>query len=195
MLGHPGSRKVQSMKKSIFLLIIMCGLLVSFQQVSRIPWKENRKLTWDDFKGKPDEKSSFKAKTESSLDIQISAKGSEATISMETTFDMSRSWVKEKRDVLLQHEQTHFDIAELWSRKFKQRLKGKTFPGKNFQSILNNMHTEIQKEGRAMQAQYDKETGHSVNEKAQEKWTKKINTDLKSLSEFVPATVTCKLSK
>ena len=175
--------------------LLACLALCSLQKDNYIPWTETRKLTWNDFKGKPDEASPFKAKTESSLDIQISTKGEDATITMVTSFDMSKSWVKNKRDVLLQHEQTHFDIAELWSRKFKQRLWKKTFPYKNFQSILSRMHREIQQESRAMQAQYDKETGHSVNEKAQEKWTKKITADLKSLSEFTPAMVTCKLSK
>lgn len=183
------------MMKRWIVAMFACLGLCSLQQDNYIPWTETRKLTWNDFKGKPDEKSPFKAKTESSLDIQISTKGEAATITMVASFDMSRSWVKDKRDVLLQHEQTHFDIAELWSRMFKQRLQGKTFPFKNFQSILSRMHGEIQKEGRAMQAQYDKETGHSINEKAQAKWTKKIDADLKSLSEFTPATVTCKLSK
>lgn len=183
------------MTKKFIAAIIACLGLCSLQQDNYIPWKETRKLTWNDFKGKPDAASPFKAKTESSLDIQISTKGEVATITMVTSFDMSKSWVKDKRDVLLQHEQTHFDIAELWSRKFKQRLQGRTFPLKSFQSTLSRMHGEIQKEGRAMQAQYDKETEHSINEEAQEKWTKKIDADLKSLSEFTPATVTCKLSK
>lgn len=183
------------MKKAILATMLSLACLCSFQQDNRIPYQESRRLTWDDFKGKPDEKSVYKAKTESSLDIQISAQGQEATITMVTSFDMTKSWVKEKRDVLLQHEQTHFDIAELWSRKFKQRLKGKTFPAKSFQGVLSTMHQDIQKEGRAMQKQYDAETEHSINEKAQEKWTKKINADLKSLSEFAPPVVTCKLSK
>jgi hypothetical protein len=181
--------------KTLVLTALIAFAFCSLQTDNYIPWKESRRLTWNDFKGKPDEKSPFKAKTESNLDIQISTKGEEATLTMVTSFDMNKSWVKDKRDVLLRHEQTHFDIAELWSRKFKQRLKGKTFAAKSFQSILSSMHADIQKEGRAMQAQYDKETEHSINEKAQAKWTQKINADLKSLSEFTPATVTCKLSK
>lgn len=183
------------MKKALWAATVCFITLSGFQQDGKIPYKESRRLTWDDFKGKPDEKSPFKAKTESTLDIDISTKGEEATITMVTSFEMNKSWVKDGREVLLQHEQTHFDIAELWSRKFKQRLKGKTFAAKNFQQILSTMHADIQKEGRAMQVLYDKETEHSINEKAQASWTKKINADLKSLSGFTPATVTCKLSK
>lgn len=183
------------MKKSFLRFIILSGILFSFQTENMIPFTDNRKLTWDDFQGPPDARSSFKAKTESNLSIEVSTKGQEVTITMQTCFDTKKSWVKNKTDLLLMHERTHFDIAELWSRKFKQRLKGKTFPAKSFQSTLNSLHADIQKEGRTMQALYDKETEHSINEKAQEKWTKKISADLKSLSGFVPATITCKISK
>jgi hypothetical protein len=169
--------------------------MCAFLQDNTIPWTENRKLAWSDFQGKPDASSPFKAKTESSLDIQISTKGMEATITMKTSFSKTASWVKTPTDLLLKHEQTHFDIAELWTRKFKQKLKGKTFPVSGFQKMLNSLHGEIQREGHAMQALYDKETNHSILEKEQDKWTKKINADLKSLSEFTGPTVTCKLSK
>lgn len=182
------------MKKFLFIIITLWGL-VSFQQDNAIPWSENRKLAWSDFQGKPDASSPFKAKTESSLDIQISTQGMEATITMQTNFSKTASWVKTQTDLLLKHEQTHFDIAELWTRKFKQKMKDKTFPAKTFQSTLNTLHGEVQREGKAMQALYDKETNHSINEKEQDKWTKKINADLKSLSAFTSPTVTCKLSK
>lgn len=182
--------------KSFFLkLIILSGILFAFQTADQIPWKESRQLTWDDFQGKPDASSPYKAKTESELSIKIESKGLDVTIVMQNCFNKKTSWVKEKRDVLLTHERTHFDISELWARKFKQKLKDKTFAAKSFQNTLNAMHSEINKEARAMQAEYDKETEHSVNEKAQSTWTKKVNADLKSLSEFIPPSITCKLTK
>lgn len=181
------------MKKHLVSLLLLA--LLAFQADNLIPYKESRKLTWDDYQAKPDASSAYQARTESTLDISISAKGAEATISMQTFFDKSKSWVKAKRDDLLQHEQTHFDISELWARKFRQRLKGKTFALATFQATINSMHADIRKEGHAMQAEYDKETNHSINTTAQKKWTQKINADLKSLSEFAAPTVTCKLSK
>lgn len=182
------------MSRLVFTFIFAL-IFCSFQEDNNISWTESRKLTWSDFQGKPDASSPFKAKTESNLDIRISTKGMEATITMQTSFSKKASWVKTETDLLLKHEQTHFDIAELWTRKFKQKLKGKTFPVKSFQSTLNQLHRDIQREGKAMQAMYDKETDHSINEKEQEKWTKKITADLKSLSEFTAPAVTCKLSK
>ncbi len=183
------------MKSVILKIVLAAGFLLSFQTENLIPYKDSRKLTWDDFQGPPVASSPFQAKTESNTHLDISTQGMEATIVMVTSFDKKTSWVKTKRADLLQHEQTHFDIAELWSRKFKQKLKGKTYSLKTFQKELNTMHTNIQKEGKTMQKEYDAETEHSVNAKAQEKWTKKINADLKSLSEFIPEKVTCKLVK
>ncbi len=183
------------MKRASIFFLIVAGFLFSFQAAHLIPWKENRKLSWDDFKAKPDASSSYKAKTESILNLAIATKGMEASITMQNCFDKNASWVKEKRDILLVHEQAHFDISELWARKFKQRLNGKTFAIKTFQKTLNSMHDSIYKEGKAMQVEYDKETEHSVNTKAQEKWDKKIAADLKSLSAFIPEVVTCKLTK
>jgi len=183
------------MKKIAIHIAILAGFLLSFQSADQIPYAESRKLTWDDFQGKADAASPFKARTESNLSIDVSTKDGVVTITMQTCFDKRKSWVKEKRDILLSHEQTHFDIAELWSRKFKQRLKGKTYSAKTFQKELSVLHSDIQKEGKAMQAQYDKETEHSINAKAQATWSKKISTDLKSLSQFTPPAVTCKLTK
>lgn len=162
---------------------------------SLILWKENKKLSWDDFNGKANEASKYKALTESILSIAITGKGMEAVITMTANFDKRTSWVKEKRDDLLIHEQGHFDIVEIWARKFKQKLKGKTFNVKTFQKELNVLYNDVNRESKAMQVEYDRDTEHSINVKAQQKWTKKVNADLKSLSEFAPATVTCKLAK
>jgi hypothetical protein len=183
------------MKRPAFLFLVVIGFLFSFQADNIIPWTENRKLTWDDFKGKPDATSPYKAKTESNFSMQIETKGMEAIINMQNCFNKIKSWVKEKNNLLLEHEQTHFDIAEVWIRKFKQLLQGKTFSVKTFQQELNAMHSEINRGGKAMNAQYDKETEHSINQEAQKKWNKKVAEELKSLNTYASSKVTCKLTK
>ncbi|HXB39069.1 MAG TPA: DUF922 domain-containing protein [Bacteroidia bacterium] len=183
------------MKRLVFLFLIIAGFLFSFQTDNIILWAENRKLTWDDFKGKPDTTSPYKAKTESNFSMQIGTKGMEAIIGMQNCFNKNKSWVKEKNNLLLEHEQTHFDIAEIWMRKFKQLLQGKTFTVKTFQQELNAMHSEINRGGKEMNARYDKETEHSVNQEAQKKWNKRVAEELKSLNAYTSPKVTCKLTK
>ncbi len=168
----------------------------SFQSDNKIFWKENTVLTWDDFKGKPNVSSSFKTLTESVVTVDIKSKGNEAIVTIQNYFDKNMSWTKDKNnDNLLSHEQGHFNIAEIWTRKFRQKLKNKTYQITTFQRGLNSMHSEIHKESRAMQVEYDKETEHSVNEANQQKWNKKITSELQKLSVFSSAEVSCKLSK
>ena len=180
--------------KKIFLPALLL-ILFSFQQENVIPWKENRKLTWDDFKASPNESSKYKALTESIINIAIAGKGLEATVTVEANFDKSTSWVKERTTELLKHEQGHFDIVEIWARKFKQKRKGKTYNVKTFQKELNELYGAMNRDSKTMQIEYDRETEHSVNTREQEKWNKKIAADLKSLSEFTAPSVSCKLVK
>ncbi|MGZ3863394.1 MAG: DUF922 domain-containing protein [Bacteroidia bacterium] len=179
----------------IYLLLVFLGVS-SFQPDQKILWSENRKLTWGDFRGKVNESSPYKANTETEVAIQIKAKGEEAVVTLECFFIKDASWTKTRDNVyLLAHEQTHFNITEIGARKFRKMLAGKTFAVKNFQQELKKMHSEVGRESKALQAEYDKETEHSVNEAAQKKWNTKIENELLSLNKFASFNVSCKLSK
>jgi hypothetical protein len=179
-----------------FYLIFAALIFSSFQSDNKICWKENTKLTWYDFKGTSDVASPYKANTETEITVQIKTKGEDATIIIECCFIKNASWTKEINNAfLLGHEQTHFNISEIGARKFRQRLKGKTFSAKTFQQELNNMRSETGKESKAMQAEYDKETEHSVNEAAQKKWNKKVMDELKSLTTYAEPQISCKITR
>ena len=184
------------MKRTNFIKIISVILIstiyFSFQSDDKILWKETTKLVWDDFKGKPDASSSYKANTETEITVDVKVKNENATIILQCYFVKNLSWTKDKNNSgLLVHEQMHFNISEIGARKFRKKLKDKTFLGKNFQQELNKMHSEINRESKTMQNEYDKETEHSVNTKAQEKWNKKISEELKSLNSFSSTSVDC----
>ena len=180
-----------------FLYIALALICFSFtQDANLIPWKETTKLAWTDFNGLPNNSSPYKALTESSMTAEISGKNTEAHISIKTFFDKNRSWVKEiKTEELLGHEQLHFDITELWSRKFRQKLKGKSFSFKTFQRDLKTIQSEIDKGDKSMQLDYDKETKHSEIVESQLKWEKKIKEELQKLSAFAETDITCTLDK
>ena len=179
--------------KTVFLITLF---IFAFQGDDKIPFKDNHLLTWDDFKGAPKSNTPYKALTETQTTFEITMKDGEAIISIQNYFDKNSSWTKERNNnKLLEHEQTHFNISELWTRKFRQKLNGKAYRIKEFQKELNALHNEIHKESKAMQAEYDKETEHSVNEANQQKWNKKISNELQKLSAFSGTEVSCKLSK
>ena len=183
--------------KTLFVSIALLSICFSFtQDANLILWNENTKVSWSDFKGAPDNSSPYKALTESEIKTEIAARNGLAQISIKTFFDKSRSWVKDiKTDELLAHEQLHFDISELASRKFRQKLKGKTFSFKTFQHDLKAMQSDINAENKAMQLEYDKETKHSEITESQIKWEKKIKEALQKLNAFAETDITCTLSK
>jgi hypothetical protein len=174
-------------------LVVIC---FSFTQGDNsILWQEGSKLTWDDFKDKPNASSPYKAFTESEIKTEMAAKNTEAHISIKTFFDKNKSWVKNKTDELLAHEQLHFDITELWARKFRQKVSGKTFSYKTFQKEINAIQSDIYKGSKEMQTDYDKETQHSIVVASQKKWEKKIADDLQKLSAYNTPEVSCTLTK
>lgn len=178
----------------LFYILSAFLFLSAFQSDDTILWKETTRLTWNDFKGKPDASSPYKANTETEVNVQIKTKGEDVTIILQCSFVKNLSWTKDtKNAALLVHEQMHFNITEISARKFRQKLKGKTFTAKTFQQELNKMHAETGRESKAMQVQYDTETEHAVNEAAQKKWNKKVMDELKSLSLYAEPQVSCKI--
>lgn len=179
-------------KPAIFLLLFS---LLAFRQDNRIPWQEGGALSWADFKASPDASSPYQANTETEVKVDVKTKGDQALMTIQCYFNKNLSWVKKKTDYLLMHEQMHFNITEINTRKFRQRLGGKTFPLNEFQQVLNTTHSAIHRESKEMQALYDKETEHSVNEAAQKKWNAKITKELNELKAFASPQVTCTLKK
>ena len=77
---------------------------------------------------------------------------------------------------LLEHEQIHFDIAEVAVRKIRARFAdfknacaeaGGTDP---IQQIVAQADRDLQEE----QQRYDRETGHGVNARVQDQWKRRI---------------------
>ena len=83
---------------------------------------------------------------------------------------------------LLEHEQLHFDLTELAARKIRKRFEedfkdacldpGGTEP---IQAMVADADRELQEE----QARYDRETNHGVNLRVQDKWARRIRSQLK----------------
>jgi len=161
-----------------------------------IPWEEETKLKWSDFKGKANKMSNYEALTYAGIEFQVGYQGNDYQISIVSTFDKKSSWTKEKKDAeLLQHEQLHFDITELYARKFRRIILEKNFKttGKDLIKEIQKINKEIGGELKAMQNQYDKQSNHSNNKKMQKYWEEKIYTELKELKKFKETEIKFKL--
>ena len=108
-----------------------------------IQWENNQKLTWKDFKGKPNKRSPYKAMTFASVSSNlISFSKNELKIEILCHFIKNKSLKTIETDELLRHEQLHFDIAELAARKMRERvskLNLKNLSSKNIEQKLNSI--------------------------------------------------------
>lgn len=153
-------------------------------------WSETTKLTWSDFKAEPDSESDAVALTASGITFGYSVKTSGKRImdfstTVEAHFYPNKSWyLKEKSNVhILEHEQLHFDITELYARKFRQQLT-KLEVNQNVKAQMERLHTAINEAVNETQRRYDKQTKHSMNIEKQNEWEAFIKKELKGLDQF-----------
>lgn len=174
---------------SLSVVLLFIGVQTSSAQpqdcIQCIPWSENRKLTWSDFKAKPRKASPNEALTDSGMSIELECDGTTSKAVVKCYFNASKSWTKSKdSDYLLAHEQLHFDITELFVRKLRQQLSvfGNDCDklNKHIESYYNKNYREFVK----YQDQYDRETRHSLNKEKQAYWEQKVTRELAELKPF-----------
>jgi predicted secreted Zn-dependent protease len=151
-----------------------------FSQTSEetIPWSASRKLTWQDFKAPPQQQGDAAALTATHLGFSYRVVNGKITYSIDCRFEKNRSWGLVQTDWILQHEQGHFDIAEIFARKLHQAVATYVFNKNSFQKELDSLYKQIVNEKEKFQQAYDLETDFSRNKNKQAEWLKKIEAEL-----------------
>jgi hypothetical protein len=153
-------------------------------------WNASYKLSWNDFKDKPNPNTSAVAITASGITFGFSVKQTDAQVvsfkaDVFAHFYPEQSWYKSNLadSHVLSHEQFHFNITELYARKFRQRISLlKT--SNNIKEELNQLYKIIKMELGEMQNRYDNESNYSRNIEKQTKWETYITEELNKLSTF-----------
>ncbi len=193
----------------VILITIGVGLTIVWvlDFISELRWEKTRLLTWDDFRGIPDlgaiALKHHGAVIKSDIKYQISYETKIVQGSCHYWFTkvegiayMSRieSWANPMITSSyrsLQHEQTHFDIAEVHARIFNERVKNELLNqeflcpvGSNswFQSKIkmeaNALATaildQIKDQLRFVQNAYDVQTEHGRDYEKQREWEYRI---------------------
>lgn len=166
-------------------------LTVSFYKVDdvqayeqRFSWTEERKLSWDDFKGGVPAGAAASTAAETSCGIAIETNtvsgNNPAKVYVFNTFVTGRSWVRpqHKTAPILKHEQGHFDICELYTRLMRERFSKTKLEFNSMQRVIRDVYNTTMQEYNKRQAQYEAETKHGVDDAAQEKWTEMIAKEL-----------------
>ena len=184
------------MRFYITLLLLVSCSNTSFTQddgkEEKMFWQKNRRLTWDDYKGKR-KKVFAAASTVYSMYrnvYQDSAKN--LMVSVKAVFYPNDSWKGSYiDDALLAHEQRHFDIVELYARKLRKQVSEITVKNKSDAAQkLDSLHAVIAKEMDAFQDTYDKDTDYSMAHDEQQSWIKKIDDTINSLEAYKNTEVT-----
>ena len=169
--------------------MLLLGFLGFAQEIEEgILWDENKRLSWADFKGKVPPAAVPAATTASGISYTYSANllHHEVKLDFEVNayFYPNESWYKPEQctDNTLTHEQLHFDIAELFARKMRNRLRRTSFSD-DVKEEVRRIYKDILQALKDYQDQYDWETNFSRNLEKQLEWNQKIAEALKEAVE------------
>lgn len=149
-----------------------------------INWRSRRKLNWTDFKGNPVTTAPNAALTSTSILINFGYDDRSLTYQIKCVFYPQKSWTKVASSHILSHEQGHFDISQLFTRKLHQALSNYTFKAASVDKDIQKIYQQISLDQAAFQQLYDNETNYSRNPAEQKKWQEKIETELAGLEKF-----------
>jgi len=153
-----------------------------------IYWSETDPLTWDDFQGnaKFDYRNrDIAALTSSGIMHYRGCKDGKIIYKVRAYFEKKESWYKNDAhtEYHLAHEQLHFDVTELFTRKLRKQLSEQNFSCGQEEEFEQYIEDYLRNWETAQQA-YDFDTTHSMDKAKQIEWHYKIAFELSLLEEF-----------
>ena len=149
----------------------------------RFQWMEHAKLSWDDFKGEVNAtQDESAAATCCSIGFKTNAPtpGGKQEIIVYNTFYVNRSWVRTDARItsILDHEQGHFDLCEIYTRKLRDRMQDIDLSTPGIKQTLMQIYTDLSREYEARQQAYEQETIHGTDIATQKRWQQMIAEEL-----------------
>jgi len=169
--------------------------------LQEVAWTASRPICWEYFRGEPPQDAH--ARTEAAA-IHITVRWSllfvieynqrthrwngsveQTSIKVTNTMEPSLSWVVPGKEfpMVLNHEQRHFDLNEVYRRKLLLALSRLAADGKSAESVgkalrqaIDTTAGQVLESLRQIQDLYDTETVHGTDQVEQAKWNKMIDT-------------------
>ncbi len=151
-----------------------------------VHYNPDRKLTWADFRAEPRRGSHYAAEvfTSFAYEGKSTVKNGVIIISLNVKAYVLKnsSWGRPdaQNAYALNHEQRHFDITKIIAERFKRRIQPDSLTLEDYNSLIQYQFLESFRDMNRMQERYDTETGHSVNQAAQERWNRVIDAELRT---------------
>jgi len=155
-------------------------------------WAKDRKLTWEDFGGRI-----YRTQgAEEAVAVTYCGFGFETNtvtvankvqILVRNSFRKDISWVvpNERTPEVLEHEQGHFDLCEIYTRKLREHFNGLNVTVYNLNTILAGVYNEINEEYKSRQEQYEEETHHGQDRVQQKRWQQAIRKELEASEDWM----------
>lgn len=173
------------MRELILLIIIVFSCSFIEDGSDCLSWSAERKLKWPDLQGAKPENAQMAANTSSIVRYSLRLMRDSFEISIGACLQKDHSWFnpEDTTALLLNHEQRHWDIAEIHARKFRQYVEKwnrkdfiKEYLQKGIQMIDDSLSS--------MQSIYDTETIHGLRGPKQVEWNGKIDSLLNMYSAY-----------
>ncbi len=159
------------------------ALVVEKFNNEQLTWSAHRRLTWEDFKGQPDEENKHHALTAANLAVNAKCKDNQYTYIVNCVFLPEQSWTKNKHsEKLLIHEQLHFDLTEVHARQLRRDLQ--QLDCKRIKTDLNAVVANAFKNWKAEQDHFDQASRHGVDKQEQQVWAAGIAKRLQQLESY-----------
>lgn len=150
-------------------------------------WSPDDPLVWADFQGEPDSllitgdgHSDAGIHTMIIVDYCCEREG-QSDICFQPAIHRKKSWSVSDSQSLLTHEQLHFDITELITRKIRKAIfRSSAITANEKYSVYLRVVRELSK----MQIRYDRETDHGLRLVRQQKWKEKVRRELNELTAY-----------
>jgi hypothetical protein len=187
------------------LVAILCCISMAGAQTT-IEWSRDRKLARSDFRGRVPARAVPAALSSLYIETEWTCEEGALAAKARATFDPALSWwregsqnvwsenggrapqggfenrvpASERERQLLEHEQVHFDLAELAVRKLRKRFDELRQvcrePGGTDAVVkaIAQADEDLQKE----QARYDSDCAYGVNTGAQKRWAQRVAKEL-----------------
>lgn len=173
----------------LFVVLMLVPVNGMFAGGKDLYWSDVKQLSWKDFGKEADKHSKRKAHSSMGIIIMPSQKDDQTmTANVYAVFSSEKSTKPNKdgqTDDALHHEQTRFDLAEVYARKERKQLPDSTYKtvGK-FYMIAQKINKDANKDFIAGSKKYDEETKFGDDAAAQKKWDDSVQGLLSQYSSY-----------
>jgi hypothetical protein len=156
-----------------------------------LPWSATRRLAWSDFRARPPAGRAEAAVTATSLIWGFHCTGELFTFQTVAMFLPDRSWVDPAVSIqlgsgmaTLRHEQTHFDLTEVFARRMRQFFRALSHPCDKTTEQLTEFGDRFARDESNAQRQYDEATANGRAVAAQSRWDNDVEHWLQTLAAY-----------